>query len=60
MNNYYENSGTFDNKWPFLFILLQGPEVGVVNPLLIQPASQTLAGKYNSFLSPILPCSPLL
>ena len=32
-------------------ILLQGPEVGDVNPLLIQPSSETLAGKNNSFLS---------
>ena len=31
------------------FILLQGPEVGDVSPLLIQPSSQTLAGKNNSF-----------
>ena len=42
------------------FILLQGPEVGDVNPLLIQPSSETLAGKNNSFLSLILICSPLL
>ena len=30
-------------------ILLQGPEVGDVNPLLIQPSSETLAGKNNNF-----------
>lgn len=34
-------------------ILLQGPEVGDVNPLLLQPSSETLAGKNNSFLSHI-------
>lgn len=41
------------------FILLQGPEVGDVNPLLIQPSSETLAGKNNSFLSLILQSSTI-
>ena len=46
----YEDSGYFlmTNDHLF-FILLQGPEVGDVSPLLIQPSSQTLAGKNNSF-----------
>ena len=46
----YEDSGYFlMTNDRFVFISLQGPEVGDVNPLLIQPTSQTLAGKNNSF-----------
>ena len=44
----YEDLAIFFMTNDRFLILLQGPEVGDVNPLLIQPSSETLAGKNNN------------
>ena len=45
----YEDLAIFFMTNDRFLILLQDPEVGDVNPLLIQPSSETLAGKNNNF-----------